>query len=712
MDHSNVVWDTPSKDSSGSMPLGNGDIGLNVWVEENGDLVFYIGKTDAWNENARLLKLGRVRIKCFTRPVPFSQTLVLGNGTIEILVGKITLKVWVDAHRPVIRVEAEGKEPFDLEVGLEIWRTKDRDLTGLEADSAYGLADGPEPIIETPDTIVPAGNHQILWYHRNPKSAWETSVKHQGLPEWIPIAKDPILHRTFGAAIQGPGLANKNPTTLKSTQTKHKFLVSIYPLTCQGVTAKEWQDKLDRQISDIEKTELEQARRSHEKWWSNFWNRSWIRVTGDKDAEIATRGYILQRFINACGGRGGYPIKFNGSIFTVDAREPEKSFDADYRAWGGPYWFQNTRLPYWPMPASGDFDLMRPLFKMFLDALPFAEFRTPRYFGHPGAFFPETMEFWGTYANSNYGWDREGKPISFCKNTYIRYYWTGGLELVALMLDYYDFTQDRQFAQEILLPLARPIIQFFDRHFPRDEQGKLLFKPAMSLETWQEVVNPLPEIAGLKFVLEKLLLLPEEMAKTSIRTDWQRILSELPELPTHEEDGKTILAPAEKLLGPKMNCENPELYAIFPYRLFGIGKPDLEMARRTFDLRKERHNAGWQQHPIQAALLGLADEAKKLTVERFATKHPGSRFDTFWGPNFDWIPDQDHGCVALMALQTMVMQTEGDKIYLLPAWPEEWNVEFKLHAPKNTTVEGIYERKKWKKLEIQPRKREKDIVGK
>ena len=30
----NVVWDTPSEGSLGSMPLGNGDIGLNVWVEK------------------------------------------------------------------------------------------------------------------------------------------------------------------------------------------------------------------------------------------------------------------------------------------------------------------------------------------------------------------------------------------------------------------------------------------------------------------------------------------------------------------------------------------------------------------------------------------------------------------------------------------------------------------------------------------------------
>jgi hypothetical protein len=33
------------------MPLGNGDITANVWVENNGgDLMMYIGKSDCWSE--------------------------------------------------------------------------------------------------------------------------------------------------------------------------------------------------------------------------------------------------------------------------------------------------------------------------------------------------------------------------------------------------------------------------------------------------------------------------------------------------------------------------------------------------------------------------------------------------------------------------------------------------------------------------------------
>ena len=39
LDSYNVVWTTPSENAHGSMPLGNGDVGINAWVEANGDLV-------------------------------------------------------------------------------------------------------------------------------------------------------------------------------------------------------------------------------------------------------------------------------------------------------------------------------------------------------------------------------------------------------------------------------------------------------------------------------------------------------------------------------------------------------------------------------------------------------------------------------------------------------------------------------------------------
>jgi hypothetical protein len=32
LDACNVAWDSPSKNSPGLMPIGNGDIGMNAWL--------------------------------------------------------------------------------------------------------------------------------------------------------------------------------------------------------------------------------------------------------------------------------------------------------------------------------------------------------------------------------------------------------------------------------------------------------------------------------------------------------------------------------------------------------------------------------------------------------------------------------------------------------------------------------------------------------
>lgn len=930
LDRYNVVWEGPSKDSSGSMPLGNGDIGLNVWVEENGDLVFYISKTDAWDENCRLVKVGRVRVRVKPNPVAegavLFQTLRLQEGEIEIRAVRgddtLEMRVWVDANRPVIHVEAESRRRFELEAALELWRTEQRQLQGAEMFSAYGLSGAPYPVFSYPDTVLEGQRDRVVWFHRNRASIWEDTLRRQGMEGWIERDTDPLLNRTFGGLMKGPGLVSAGPTTLRSRAPATRQVLSIYCLTSQTPTEDAWVKQLEALVRDVDRVDLEQARAEHRKWWADFWERSWIRVegpvagkkmapnelplrigacseganqflgfiararvwrralsreeiealaadmaarppadgllldfdlgapenggyrnaAGDRfhgrivgrveqgeregvraarfvgegwvevaddlalrltdavtmDAWIApdaigpaggriidktkagtsngymidtfpgnslrmiiepmtlsydarlqprewvhvagtydaatgeerlylngrvvasadlagdtfdiTQGYILQRFINACAGRGEYPIKFNGSIFTVDAVEGDQKLDADYRRWGGPYWFQNTRLPYWPMLASGDFEMMRPLFQMYRKALPFCLERTKVYFGHQGAFFPETMYFWGAYATDNYGWDRAGKHVSHVDNTYIRWYWCGGLELSAMMLDYFAFTGDEAFARKTLLPIAEAVVDFYDQHYGRDEKGKLLLRPAQALETWQDVVNPLPDIAGLKFVLEGLLGLPERVTGPARREKWRRLLSELPPLPTAQADGETILAPAAEILGGRANVENPELYAIFPFRLFGVGKPDLDVARETFARRAIRGHWGWQQDDTQAAFLGLAREAAELVAARFGMHNPGQRFPAFWGPNFDWVPDQDHGANGLMALQTMLLQWDGRKLFLFPAWPKTWDVEFRLHAPLNTVVEGIYRAGKLERLSVTPESRRKDLV--
>jgi len=726
VDRYNVVWEAPGKDSSDSMPTGNGDIGLNVWVEEDGDLLFYVGKTDAWSENGRLLKLGRVRVRLtpnpFVKGAAFKQELRLRAGEIAIAGGEgdkmVFVRVWADANHPVVHVEARGESPFDMQVGLETWRNEARELKDKESHSAYGLLGGPKPVIVEPDVIMAGQENRIVWYHRNERSLWPDNMSLQSLNHLTETLSDPLLHRTFGAAIEGEGLRSVDSKTLRSARAAKTFAVAVYPLTLQADSVAQWVERLDEQVKEIKRLDRRMSRAAHRGWWDRYWQRSWIYARGSKDAEAVTRGYALQRYINACQGRGAQPIKFNGGIFNVDLAKPiprkklPAGLDADFRPWGGCYWWQNTRWPYWAMLASGDFDLMQPLFSMYRDALPLARERTKTWYDHEGVFFPETMHFWGMHCNSNYGWDRTGKPDGLTDNTFIRYYWQGGLEFSMMLLDYFDLTQDMGFAQDTMMPLVSEVITFYDQHWKRDESGKIRFDPAGALETYHSAVNPLPEIVGIEQVAKRLLALPASLTTDTQCKQWRRLIEELPAVPMRELDGQKVLDAAESFEAKLRNDENIGLYAIFPYRMYGLAKPDFDLAKRSYTHRMCRKIGGYEYSGVMAACVGVTEDAVENVVTNFTSKHHDFRFPAFWSSTYyDWIPDQPQGGVTMTTLQLMLMQAQGKKIMLLPAWPREWDVEFKLYAPYQTVVEGKYSNGKIFVTKVQPQQREGDLVS-
>ena len=777
LDACNVVWDSPSTNSAGSMPLGNGDLGLNVWLEEDGDLVFFISKTDAWTDCARLVKLGQVRVRLTpslaTRP--FRQELKLRQGQIIFRSGPegaaTTLRLWVDANRPVIHVEGEAQNDIRAQVSLHVWRTADRDFQ--QDMSALGVCRGGVPIVETADVVLPAKDDRIVWYHRNERTIFPLTLRVQGLESLLNTVPDPILHRTFGGCIRGRGLVQAEPRggatqTLQTAAPTRRLEVAIHVLTAQTDTPEQWLSKLNGVIAEERKTGLARAWKEHGHWWQDFWNRSWIYVRTPEDDAPATaeqiagrlrkredrqligknglhgpthvlpavsvepagpvvnRGYALQRFVLAAGGRGAYPIKWDGSIFTVNTRKPESLADADYRNNGGPlYWFLDTvTTTYGPALRSGDYDLMRPLFDMYRAMVPLARERTKLYYQHEGIFIPATLYPWGTYANDDWsnarGWDRGGRPLGLLENVYIRWLWQGGVELTSVMLDYYEATQDQTFLRDTLLPIAEGVATFYDRHYPRDEQGRIRLEPACALESCHSVVNPLPEIAGLRYVLPRLLALPAKVTTKAQRAAWARTLAELPAVPMSGEAGQKILIAAE-VIKDRQGDELPELYGVFPYRLYALGRPDFEIGLRSVEKYVpaqprtvypfEGKVGGWRLNLIQAAFVGKAEQAARMVTSNFASHDPGSRFPAFWGPNQVGMPDQSHGGVSMTALQAMLLQVDGRRIYLFPAWPKGWDVNFKLHALYNTIVAGELRDGKVTSLKVTPRSRAADVIN-
>ncbi|MDD8025409.1 MAG: DUF5703 domain-containing protein [Acidobacteriota bacterium] len=723
----NIVWDTPSKDALGSMPLGNGDIGLNVWVEASGDVLFYIGKTDSWDDNNRLVKVGRVRVSL--RPNPFSgagfrQELRLRQGEIVVdgqVGGKpVQARIWVEADNPVIHVETEGAIPLAATAAIELWRTEKTTLPSIEVSDTYFSAppDKIQPTVVEPDTVFSNLPDGIALCHHNVKSVGpELSMRFQDLTNapW----KDPLLHRTFGAFIRAEKGSRLNDRRLASpASARHQ--ISVYVLTEQPATPESWLASVRKIAKKTESMGIEKRRAAHLAWWEGFWGRSHIDIRDASRDGIpprpptagfdVSRGYALQRFINACSGRGAYPIKFNGNIFTVG--RSGKPGDADYRLWGPGYWWQNSRLPYIGSCASGDFDLIQPFFKMFGgEIFEVSKYRTRRYFGHPGAYFAECVFPWGAIFMQSYGWDVPAAERADKLQTagWHKWEWVAGPELAWMMLEYFDYTGDAAFLKTKAVPLSLEVMTFFDRHYKTDAAGKLVMHPSQALETWWECTNPMPEAAGLRAIAARLLALPEGSLAAADRAFVLAFQKKIPELPVREEGGVRMLAPAEAF-ADKKNVENPELYAVFPFRLCSFEKPNAALGRQALLRVLDQGAFGWRQDDVFKAYLGLEMAAQENVVLRARKSDPDCRFPAFWGPNYDWTPDQDHGGVLIKAVQSMLLQTDGRAIYLLPAWPKDWDVDFKLHAPFKTVVEGRVKDGKLQSWTVIPDSRRADVI--
>ena len=231
--------------------------------------------------------------------------------------------------------------------------------------------------------------------------------------------------------------------------------------------------------------------------------------------------------------------------------------------------------------------------------------------------------------------------------------------------------------------------------------------PGSGGETFKGAYNSTSTIAALRTVAEALMAYSTERADTSLISDLLPLTSRIPDITIRNG----MIQPAlhyERV----QNVETTQLYPVFPWRIYGVGRPGLEIARNTYQndslALKFRSHIGWKQDVIWAACLGLTEEATRL-LELKMGDGP-HRFPAFWGPGYDWTPDHNWGGSGMIGMQEMLMQEVDDKIYLFPAWPYDRNVRFKLHASGNTTVEAELKDGKVVHVKVTPSVRQKDLV--
>lgn len=664
------------------------------------------------------------------------------NGAVLLEADNIRVRVWADANRSVYHVDIDAPSEIEVIAEPEFWERFDAcsfnnfDVTG---DNIQKPSSNP-----TQDVLVERDG-QIIWYYAvGDRSVFESDMKYYDVPELIGQQPDPYRYNTFGNLLESPDLELIDG---KLSGRGQKFDIRIHALTRQAPDPEDWIKAIQNEASKPIKLQEDWAR--HCQWWSDFWKRSWIYVSDESidptekgklngegyikeraekdEAALITQSYNVFRYLMACQSRGKIQAKFNGGLFTQPLRCSKddiwrkvvsKESDGflisheDDRDWGRRFTFQNQRLLYWPLLMSGDYDLIQAFFSYYYDLLPVRKAITKAWFDHEGAYYRENIE--PTGAERDCG--REGKPLKVepgnnkGQGYYHSFYFTSGLEIVAMMIGYVNFSGDMKYRDEVLTPFAREVLLFFDKHYERDSEGKVRLDPAMVLETYWIAVNPAPDIAGLQYCLDELLSM--DAGTDSDKMEWKRFRSEIPPVHLHKIKWKLAIAPAEEFK-MKKNSENGELYPAFPFRLFGLAQGTEDIVEWTMEHRSNKDSFDhkcWTQDQIHWAYAGNAKEAKEGLVHRFRHASTQCRFPVYGSQGPDSCPDFDHFGAGTTALQRMLIQYEKEKIMLFPAWPREWDVEFKLHAPKNTVIEAAMKNGKVEILNVTPSSRKADII--
>ncbi len=772
LDRYNVVWSTQSKDASESMPCGGGDLGLNVWVE-NGELLCYVQRSGCFDENNEYLKLGRLRVRLepnpFTAGAPFRQELKLREGCVEITAGqaetRTTLRVWTEVHRSIVHVDVAASQPVVMHAAYKNWRQADAVLPNDSSRARFGCFswdEFPGEVVRYRDEVRHEGN--TVWFvHRNrdDRLLFDYAVRQQGLEKVRDQLVNPQKGRTFGGAFFGEGLVAAGTSegrylrtpfqawqlrSARATPTQHLAVVTHL---AQTDSLKEWREALAAQVAAVEPTR-DTARLATQSWWAEFWRRSHIVIAPDRPDEHhlpwqIARNYQLFRYQLGCNARGEYPSKFNGGNFTFDPSLVNAKYphSPDWRAWGGgSFTAQNQRLLHWPMLKAGDQDLVLPQLEFYRRALPSAVARVKAYWGHDGCLFTEHSETFGLPIAAGWGWTeagakarQRGQEIPFGDpradgaqgyasvvehgvqaNPAVSYHWESQLEFAYLMLEHHRF-----FGGDLspYLPFIRQSVRFFDEHYqarerirsgrPLDARGRLVIFPSTSCESYRGARNPADLIAGLSACLESLLALDEHLVSKSEQAYYRAFRQRLPDYTFGEAGGDRIVLPAESWKRYQ-NVECPQFYPLFPFDRFALDRDDLSVFRNTW-----KHGTfpkdmvqSWHQDGIFFARMGLTEAAADYNMRKL--RNSPRRFPTFWGPGHDWVPDHNWGGSGMIGLQEMLLQTPGRRILLLPAWPQDWDCHFKLHAPFQTTVEGKVVAGQIVDLKITPESRRQDVV--
>ena len=371
------------------MPVGNGRMGSLVWTTPSA-LRFQINRVDVFAENSYTASFpradtdyasgcGYVDINLvesgddvFTG-AGFRQTLSVYDGLMAAHGNGVTARVLAWPERDVMAVEIDDQRqhPEAINIDLRMLRYLVAVINGKNWELTREHAVTVQTAEHSATSRLDIRNGRILLTQEFREGGYYDSSA-------VAIA---VLGRPSRARY-----LNESTAQLSAAPGKGRFTILISSAAGFDPTA----DIEALSLKDLDAAAAQGfagLAASTESWWHDFWAKGFVHMhSSDEQADFVEQNYTYFLYLMGASSRGQYPPRFGGMIWYTNG---------DMRRWGSQYWWANMSAYYRNLLPAGRLELMDPLFSMYSSMYDACALAARQQWGSQGIWIPETTFFNG-----------------------------------------------------------------------------------------------------------------------------------------------------------------------------------------------------------------------------------------------------------------------------------------------------------------------------
>jgi hypothetical protein len=528
-----------------------------------------------------------------------------------------------------------------------------------------------------------------------------------------------------------------NETTVRLSAEPVRGTFTI--LTASAVSYDPKQDVADlalRQLNAAQAESFDELLRDNQNWWSGYWAKGFVHLhSADGVADEVEKNYTYFLYIMASCSRSEYMPRFCGMLW---------GSDGDLRMWGSQYWWNNQGTYFNGLTPANRPELMAPMFATYSRNFESFSRAARQQWGSQGVWIPETTWFdgledlpdnvaagmkdlylarkpWEARSREFEEFSRDKNGLNsrwnwrFLKDQKGPFAWTSHIMSTTAKISYlywlhYAYSLDQDWLRTNGYPMIKGTAEFY-RNFPnlyKAADGKYHIRYVNNLESKWGGTDAPEELSAMYEMLPIAIRASELLGvDAELRPLWKEIVDNLTPIPT------SALEPGEYYDLCNVGTEDRVLFE----------KVKTAYHRQNPSVNEKTAVRVLSRTPVVAANLGLADDVRYLvpaqirSVKEDNCDYPGSgesgagvlrnRLMLREGPGAiecERLGLASHALQNALLLSVPPSPGKPPVNYMFPAWPKEWDAQFKLAARDAFAISASMEKGRIGFVEIQSNK--------